>query len=423
MTRVNDAIVTDGQGTPRGGARPWQSALVLALMLVLGWCVPSPAAAGDWPGFRGPNRDGISTETGILKSWPASGPRECWRREIGDGFAGIAAVGGKLFTLYGVGDDEYLAAFDAGTGKEIWKTLVGPKFHDDYGDGPRSTPTVDGDMVYVLGSHGKLLAAGASDGKQVWAVQLHDRFGSRTDNRGFASSPLVDGDLVITDAGGGKGKAYAALNKTTGATVWTSQDGRPKYTSPIVVEINGVRQYIFIGSEQISALSQKGALQWSFPWKRGTIAVPIFIPPNRILISAAYDIGAAVLEVKKQGPGALAEEVWSNRRLKNHFSSSIVRGDHVYGFDNATFKAMDIATGEEAWAVRGYGKGSLLYADGHFFVLSDSGKLALVEATSAGHREKASAQVLEGKSWTAPTLSNGRLYLRNHTQMVCLRVK
>jgi len=397
---------------------------MLTLVALLGVASAGPTAlAGDWPQFRGPNRDGVSTETGILKSWPAGGPKECWRRPIGVGFAGISVAGKRLFTMYGVEDDEYLAAFDTATGKEVWKTLVGPKFNDEYGDGPRSTPTVDDGIVYVLGSHGKLFAARAEDGKEVWSVQLHDRFGSRTDNRGFASSPLVDGKMVLTDAGGGRGKAYAALDKKTGATLWSSQDGRPLYTSPIVVEIGGVRQYIFVGSEQITSLRSDGGLVWSFPWQRGTIAVPIFIPPDRILISAAYDIGAAVLKVKQNGTGAVAEELWHNRRLKNHFSSSIVHDGYVYGFDNATLKAMSVDTGEEAWAARGYGKGSLLYADGHFFILSDTGKLALIEATPSGHKEKASADVLTGKSWTAPSLADGRLYLRNHTEMVCLRVR
>ena len=395
-------------------------ALVVALLMAAG--LPGPdAAGGDWPQFRGPGRDGLSAETGLLRAWPAAGPRVIWRRPLGDGFSGIAIVEGRLYTMMAEGDSELAACIDPDTGKEVWRATLGPKFVEQFGDGPRATPTVVGGLVVALSSRGKLFALKAEDGSKVWEVDLVAAFGSKVPTWGFSGSPLVDGDLVIVEGGGAEGKAFQALDKRTGQTKWTSQNGGAGYASGIAVTIGGVRQMIFSrsGGEVVSLLPT-GELSWKHAWKPGGIAMPLFVPPNRIFASTVDDAGSILLEVGTESGKVSAREVWSSRAMKNHFSSSVLVGDHIYGFDNATLKCMTAATGEQRWVQRGFGKGTLIAADGLLIVLGDQGALVLVEATPEGYREKGRFQALTGKAWTAPSLSGGRLYLRDQDEIVSL---
>lgn len=379
----------------------------------------------DWPQFRGHHRNGVSAETGLLDSWPEGGPTEVWRRPIGDGYAAISIVGDRIYTMYSVereeGSVEVAAAFGAADGEEIWQTEIGEKLDTEFGNGPRSTPTIDNGVAYVLGSFGDLVALKTGDGSEVWRLSLTEAFGSSRPYWGFSTSPLVDGDRLIVEGGGPEGKSYAGLDKTTGEVLWTSGTGgrEPGYNSPIAVDMNGKRRYVYVAGSQLRCIDENGEEVWAHEWPQGeTHASPIFIPPNRIYASGAQGVGAALIEVQEGGDGASAEAVWKLPNLRNHFSSSIVHDGYIYGFDNATFKSVSVDTGELAWAKRGLGKGSLIFADGHLLILTDRGRLLQIEASPDGYLEKGSVQALEGKSWTAPTLSRGRVYLRNHTEMV-----
>lgn len=381
------------------------------------------ANALDWPQFRGPGRDGVSREIGLLKTWPANGPRQLWRVPLGDGFSGISVAGGRLFTLYAKGKDELAVAHDTATGREIWRVRIDDKYESDMGGGPRATPTVDGNLVYALSANGQLHALDTATGRRVWARDLKRDFGAKLPQWGVSTSPLVEGNLLLLDVGGSSGKSAAALDKKTGKTVWTSQSDQPGYSAPVAITVGGVRQVLFFTGTALTALTPAdGKLLWRVPWRTDydvNAATPIFVAPDKVFISSGYDTGAALLRVKPNGP---PDEVWRSRGMKNQFSSSVLHGGHLYGFDNKVLKAMEAATGKDKWRQSGLGHGSLIYADGHLIVLSESGQLTLVEASPAGYSEKAKAEVLSGKCWTAPTLANGRLYVRNESEMVALEM-
>jgi outer membrane protein assembly factor BamB len=394
------------------------SGLALGLFLSAGG-----ALAADWPQFRGLNRDGVSRETGLLKSWPAGGPKVLWKVPMGEGYSHVAVSNGRLYTLYGQGDQEFAVAMDPATGKAVWRTPIDRMYRSDMGNGPRSTPTVEGGMVYALSANGRLVALNAKDGRKVWEHDLPKELGGRMPGWGASTSPLVEGNLLLVDLGGRT--SLAAFDKKTGKVVWTSQSDVAGYSAPIAITVGGVRQAIFFTGTSVLAVSPRdGKLLWRVPWRTDwdiNAATPLFVPPDKVFVSSGYGVGAAVYRIRAADGKVRAEEVWKSRGMKNQFSSSVLHNGVIYGFDDATFKAVDAATGKERWKQRGFGHGSLILADGHLIVLSERGcNLALVEATPEEYREKGRDEVLSGKCWTAPTLANGRLYLRNEEELVAL---
>jgi outer membrane protein assembly factor BamB len=383
-----------------------------------------PSKGTDWPRFRGPEQNGVSPEKGLLRSWPESGPKVLWKKPIGSGFSTVAVVEDALYTMAAEGESEMAYRLRPSDGEVVWRVPLGPVFPETFGNGPRSTPNVDGDVVYVLSATGRLHALKTKDGSRLWELDLVKELGSPTPQRGFASSPLVDGDLLLLEAGGTEGRAVVALDKKTGKLRWSALNGEPGYATPVAVTIDGVRQYVFLRTAEGDLVSflPEGKVHWQHSWKPGAIASPLFLPPNRFFASAVDDVGSVLLEVGKADGKAMVREVWNSRVMKNHFSTSLLYEGHIYGFDNATLKCIVAATGEQKWAHRGYGKGSLIAADGLLYILSDQGQLILAEATPEGFRQKGTLQVLEGRSWTAPVLSHGRLYLRNDKEMLALAV-
>ncbi|HKI04072.1 MAG TPA: PQQ-binding-like beta-propeller repeat protein [Thermoanaerobaculia bacterium] len=398
------------------------SALSLSLTLL----AAGPAAALDWPQFRGVNRDGVSAETDLPRSWPAEGPRVVWKRAIGEGYSGVSVAGDRLYTMDSDGTAEYVLALEAGSGKELWRVPAGPKLIDSMGNGPRTTPTLDDGTVYAMGSHGRLLALKAADGAKIWEMDLPQAFGAKRPNWGYSGSPLIDGDLLILEVGGKDGRGVVAFEKATGKVRWGALDGDAAYSSPVVMTIGGIKQYVVprrAGSQTV-AFRPDGSVLWTHPGPFSVIASALFIPPDKVYISGGDDAGAVLMRIKTESGKATVEELWQTRAMKNHFNNAVLVGGHLYGFDNATFKCLSVATGEQTWASRGLGKGSLLAADGNLLiVLSDQGTLLLVEATPGAYTERARFQAMEGKAWTAPTLANGRLYLRDHDEIVALEMK
>lgn len=396
----------------------------LAALLAVFSLAAVPALAADWPQFRGPNRDGISKETGLLRSWPEGGPEVLWKAPAGDGYSAITVAKGRLFTLLGRGGDEVAVALDAKTGKELWRTRIDSKYQSDMGHGPRATPTVDGDLVFALSASGKLAALDVKSGKKVWSRDLRAELGAKPPTWGVSTSPLVEGNLLLLDVGGSK--SLAALDKKTGKTVWTSQSDRAGYSAPIAFTVGGVRHVVFFTATSLVAVAPAdGKLLWRVPWRTDwdvNAATPIFVAPDLLYVSSGYETGAGLYRIKAQGGKASVQEVWKNKGMKNRFSSSVVAGGVVYGFHEKTFKAIDLATGNERWKESGLGHGSLILADSHLIVLSESGTLVLAEATPVGYMPKAKADVLSGRCWTMPTLANGVLYVRNQEQILALNV-
>ncbi|HEX6861666.1 MAG TPA: PQQ-binding-like beta-propeller repeat protein, partial [Thermoanaerobaculia bacterium] len=327
---------------------------VLSLCLTL--LAAGPAAALDWPQFRGVNRDGVSAETGLPRSWPAEGPRVLWKRAIGEGYSGISAAGDRLYTMDSDGTAEYVLALEAGSGKEVWRVPAGPKLIDSMGNGPRTTPTLDGGTVYAMGSHGRLLALKAADGAMIWEVDLPQAFGAKRPNWGYSGSPLIDGDLLILEVGGKDGKGVVAFEKATGKVRWGALDGDPAYSSPVVMTIGGIKQYVVprrAGSQTVALRPDDGSVLWTHPGPFSVIASALLIPPDKVYVSGGDDAGAVLMRIKTEGGKATVEELWKTRAMKNHFNNAVLVGDHIYGFDNATFKCLAVATGEPAWAFRG----------------------------------------------------------------------
>lgn len=397
----------------------------LSLWALASTGVAADQATVDWPSFRGAQRNGVTTETGLLTPWPDGGLRTRWSIPLGEGYASVSVAGGRLFTLFAEGETEYLVSLDPGDGTVLWKTTLGTKVETEFGNGPRSTPAVAGDTVYAVGSDMILRAVAVDHGAVRWQVDLAKDLGARPLRWGFATSPLVDGDLVLLEVGAGEGKGVAALDAATGKTRWTALTSGGSYGSPIAVTLGGTRQYIVAAtaSRQVVGLNRQGQTLWSYDWAGGTMAMPLLVGDDQVFVSASEDVGGALLRIEQHDGKFTVEEVWRNREMKNHFSSSLVYGGYIYGFDGATLKCVDAATGERQWVQRGLGKGSLIAADGHLIILSDRGKLVLAKATPEGFQEAGSFQVLEGKTWTAPVLAGGQLYLRDHEKLVCLEAR
>lgn len=397
----------------------------VAMGLALSAFVGVQAPAADWPQFRGALRDGVSPEGGLLAPWPAGGPQELWRRPIGEGYSAISIVGDRLYTMY-AGDHagkpvEFAAALDAKSGAELWRVPLSDRYDNEFGNGPRSTPTVDGDTVFVLDSRGIVAALATSDGTERWRASVTEMCKSKQPYFGFSTSVLVDGDLVLLEGGGPEGKSYAALDRKTGSLRWTSGDGRGEagYNSPLLLDRGEQRSYLYLAGSQLRSVDREGRELWSFPWPAGeTHAMPVLVPPDRVFASGAEGVGAHLLRVDQAGGQAKVSEVWSNPSMRNHFSSSVIHDGHLYGFDNATLKAISLADGALGWSKRGFGKGSLILADGHLFVLSEAGELVFVQATPKEYLERGRVQALRGRCWTAPSLAGGKLYLRNHSEIV-----
>jgi len=396
------------------------------LLLVLSMASVSVAQSNaNWPQWRGPNRDGISKETGLLKQWPAEGPPLAWKATgAGRGFSSFSVANGKLYTMGLRGDREFIIAFDVATGKEAWATANGNAFRNDRGDGPRGTPTVDGDRVYALGGSGDLSALDARTGKVVWTKNILKDFGGRNITWGISESPLIVGDKLLVNPGG-PDASMVALNKSDGSVIWKSQSDKAGYSSAIPVQINGGTQVVFFTSQRAVGLDLKdGRLLWEYAKPSNNVAnaaTPI-ARGNRVFISSDYGTGGGVVEIK---PDSTAQEIWFSKEMRNHHSSSVLVGDYLYGFSSAILTAIKFDTGEIAWRDRSVGKGSLVYADGRLYCFSERDVVGLVEATPTGYVEKGRFRIEAGdlETWTHPVVAGGRLYLRDQDTIYAYDVR
>lgn len=382
----------------------------------------------DWPQWRGPRRDGVSAETGLLRQWPAGGPPLAWRAQgAGAGYSSFAVAGGRLFTLGARGDTEYVIAFDAASGKRLWETANGRRFDNDRGSGPRGTPTVEGDRLYAFGSSGDLTALDAASGKTIWTVNVLRTFSGSNIRWGLSESPLVLSDRILVQTGG-RGAAIVALRKTDGSEIWRSQNDEAGYASAVLHEAAGLRQAIFFTGERALGVDvTDGRLLWSYDRvsnRTANIATPI-VRRNRVFLSSDYGTGAALLDLQVSGGGVTAREVYFTHDMRNHHASSVLVGDYLYGFSSAILTAMQFDTGNVAWRDRSVGKGSLVYADERLYLFSEQGVVGLAEASPTGYREHGRFQIQTGSlpTWSHPVVSGGRLYLRDQDTVYAYTVR
>jgi len=400
--------------------------LSLTIVLLIGVVGDATAQSGaDWPQWRGPNRDGVSKETGLLKQWPAGGPPLVWKASgAGRGYSSFSVVNGKLYTMGLRGNREFVIAFDVATGKEAWATAHGGAFHNDRGDGPRGTPTVDGGRIYALGGNGDLSCLEAATGKIIWTKNVLQAFGGSNIQWGISESPLVIGNKVLVNAGG-PGASIVALNKADGSAIWKSQSDEAGYSSAMPLQVNGGTQVIFFTATRVVGLDlNDGRLLWDYTRPSNdtaNVATPI-VKANRVFISSDYGTGGGVVEIK---PDNKAQEIWFTRDMRNHHSSSVLVGDYLYGFSSAILTAMKFDTGEIAWRDRSVGKGSLVYADGNLYCFSENGVVGLVEATPTGYKEKGRFRIPQDSlpTWTHPVVAGGRLYLRDQDTIYAFDIR
>lgn len=396
--------------------------LLIALLLLTGNVAVQGAVADDWPQWRGPNRDALSGFEGLRTSWPDTGPPELWRAGLAGGFSGIAVAGGRAITMTG-GAGDRLVAFDIADGDALWDARIDDAYRNGQGNGPRSTPTVVGDRVFALSAQGILTAHHVDTGTRIWARNLRDDFGASPPTWGFSTSPLVHGDRLLVEVGGRAGAGIVAFDIADGAEIWRSQGDRAGYSAPIVLELAGTRTAVFFTGERIvGVVPDDGRMLWAAPWTTSygvNAATPVAVGGDAVFISSGYDVGSAVYRV---ADGAI-EPVWRNREMKNQFSSSLFYEGYLYGFDNSVLECIDATTGERMWRTRGFGHGSLLYADGHLVILGDGGDLALAEATPAAYREVARTRPFTARTWTMPSLADGILYVRSERELVALDLR
>lgn len=384
--------------------------LVLALM-----------AANDWPQFLGPDRNGTSPDEKLVPAWIANGLRELWRVPLGEGYSGFAVRGDSAFTMYGNGREDFLIALDSRDGRVLWRYRTGPSPRDLYGGlGPRVTPAIDGALVLTMSAQGDVLALDAESGTVVWRRALASEHGFRAPAEGVASSPLVADGRVYVMNGGRDGRTVLALDASTGRTLWTSVDDRTSYSSPVRADVRGVPQAFFLtGAHLFSLDPASGRVLGSHPWPTYdyvNAATPLVVPPDRVFISSGYDQGAALLRLSIDG----IEELWRSREMKNHFNNSVHYASAFLGFDQSILKAVDAETGALLWRERGFGHGSIIVVGSHLVILSDDGELSAARASREALRVEARHRVLDGKTWTPPSIAGGRIFVRNALEAVAL---
>jgi outer membrane protein assembly factor BamB len=379
-----------------------------------------------WTNFRGPKRDGKYDETPVSTNWPSSGLPVIWKQPVGVGHASFAVADGKAYTIEQRRNQEVVAAYDLGTGRELWTQKWNAEFLESNGDGPRATPTYDSGRIYALGATGELRCLDANSGSVLWGKNILSDNGAKNLSWGMTASPLVVDDKVIVLPGGSSGKSVVAYNKNTGAPVWKVLNDTQAYVSPMLMELAGRRQVVVVSAMRVVGLApENGSMLWSYAWDtEGGINVsqPIAVDANRFFISSGYRKGAALVEVKGSGNSFTATTIWENNNMKNKFNSSVLHNGHVYGLDEGILSCLDVNTGERKWKDGRYGYGQVLLAGGHLIVTTDSGEVALVKASPAGFSEVARFSALQGKTWNYPAIAGGRLLVRNSTEMAAFDI-
>jgi len=401
------------------------------------------AFAAEWPQYRGPQLDGSSAETIKVTGWPAGGPAQVWKTQANTGFSSFVIGGGKALTLVEREVDgnamEVCVALDAATGKEVWATPLW--LGKDYGhnggnagtpdngggDGPRSTPTIDGDKVYAIDAHLRVYCLELATGKEIWKRNIAKEYAGPNIKWMNAASPVIDGDLLFA-AGGGSGQALLAFNKKDGALVWKAEDDMMTHATPTVANIQGTRQVIFFTQKGlVSVVPASGKVLWRYPFRFNvsTAASPV-VSGDIVYCSAGYGVGAGAVKVTKTGDAWAAEQIWrTENKNMNHWSTPVEKDGYLYGmfgfkeYGSCPLACLDVKTGEMKWSQEGYGPGNVILVNGQLLALSDQGELVVVTATPDAYKEIARADLLEGKCWSTPALADGKVYIRSTQEAGC----
>jgi outer membrane protein assembly factor BamB len=403
---------------------------VIVLFVVL---ISSVALAADWGQWRGPNRDGCSTETGLLAAWPKDGPALAWKATgIGAGFSTVAIAGERIYTTGEKGDSDFVHCLDLNGGKILWSAKYGKSGAPGWGGftGPRGTPTVDGEMLYVIGQYGEVACLKTADGSVVWSKALDKDFGGKRPEWGFSESALIDGNQMICTPGGAQG-AIVALDKKTGNLLWQTKDftDEAHYSSIVTAEIGGVKQYIQLTAASVVGVGIDGKLLWKAERKGKTAVIPTpVVSGNKVFVTSGYGVGCNMFEVTKAGDAFSAKQVYAEKSMADQHGGAIRVGDYVYGHcDSKGWVCQELATGQTKWAEKGQiGKGSVVFADGKLFLRAeDGGTVGMIAASPEGYKELGRF-VQPGfgkpKTWPHPVVFGKKLYLRDQDQLLCYDV-
>lgn len=409
----------------------WQALVILML-----GCLQTPAVllsedqSAPWPQFLGPNRNGISSETNLLKTWPAGGPQEVWRKPGGVGMSGFAISNAQAITMYQDDSSQYVVALNVSTGAEIWRSAVSDAFTNQMGDGPRSTPTIANNQVFVVTGEGHVVALDSKTGKPIWSYQKRGRAAAY----GMACSPLVVGNHVIATIGD-SGGTVVALDRRSGKLQWAVGKDPAGYSSPALLKIDGREQVVaFTGAAAHGIDPETGKPLWRYQFVTDyecNIATPIAYQ-NQVFLSAGENHGCALLGLVEKEGGFTVHESWASLGprsvLRNEWQTSVLVNGHLFGMDNVGsagpvthLACVDIETGQRRWQESRFGKGNLIAADGKLFISTIEGELVVARASPDQYEELGRKSVL-GFTRQAPALANGLLYLRDDEEFVCLDV-
>ncbi len=382
----------------------------------------------EWPSFRGGDRSGAQHDSVISDDWEQQPPQQLWKIPIGPGWSSFAVAGKLLMTQEQRGDDESIVCYHADTGQEIWHQQVVSRFSDPMGGpGPRATPTLADDGVFVQGANGQILRLDARSGKIIWEQDLRQLADRQPPEWGFSSSPLVTGDLVVVWGGGTGNRGIFALNRQTGDEVWSAAAGDHSYSSPQLCEVYGTQRIAMLTNDGICLLDPAtGEEQFRYDWSNGQYRAlqPHIIDGRSLLLPTGMGDGTRRIDLTETDGRLQATEAWTTRRLKTDFNDFVVHNGFAWGFDGAVVCCIDLNSGQQKWKRGRYGKGQilLLQSSGLLLVLGEHGDLILLKADPDKHQELAKIPALEGKTWNHPVLIGDRLYIRNSQEAGCWKL-
>jgi outer membrane protein assembly factor BamB len=403
---------------------------LLLILLLAHTSSSTPVSPSDWPQWHGPNRTALSTETGLVKTWPTAGPPVVWSiTGLGEGYGSVAIKGDRIFVQGVKTGQSSVFCLNRADGKTVWATALGPRLGQDRGPGPRGTPTVENDRLYALTEAGDLACLKATDGSIVWQRNILKDFGGRNPKWLISESPLIDGERLIVMPGG-EGAGIVALDKATGKTIWTTKElsDEAGYSSCIASDIGGVRTIVgFTSRAGVGVRASDGKLMWRYEQvsnRTANIATPV-VHDNKVFYTSAYGTGCALLGLKAQGGEVKAEEIYFNREMMNHHGGVVLINGYLYGFNNAILTCIEFATGKMIWRDRSVGKGTLTYADGLLYLLSETNVVGLAEASPSGYKELGRFQIADQgwPSWAHPVVCGGKFYIRNQGTLACYDIK
>ena len=393
------------------------------------------AQSPDWPQFLGSDRNGVCTAKGLISKWPDGGPDVLWRVGGGVGMSGISVSGNLAITMWNSDAGQVVAALDVKNGKQVWSTPpLAPNYENAMGDGPRATPTISGDHVYAYTGEGVLACLQLADGNVVWQQNVVANVNVKPAEYGMACSPLVVGDLVVTTAGGND-SAVVALDASTGETRWTAVDGAPGYSSPALLNIADEEQIVAFTGLGVSGIRPAdGKVLWQYPFKTPydcNTVTPIEVDGN-VFISSGENHGCVMLKISKSADTYSAAEVWESMNVKsvlrNEWQTSALIDGHLYGFDNVGsagpvthLTCVNAQNGQTVWRENRFGKANLVAAGGVLWITTMKGEFVMAKATTDGYIELGRSKLF-GKTRQAPSIANGRAYVRDDAEIVCIKI-